>query len=107
VPRFASNCYRHSAQLILGRKGQTGYTLLSGEGITQGDPLYMVLYYGLALVPLAATLRQVHPEVVQAWYADDGQEHPTFFSMLETLKRHKRQTATQRDKNALVVYKIR
>jgi hypothetical protein len=24
-------------------------------------------------VPLAATLRQAHPEVVQAWYADDGQ----------------------------------
>jgi hypothetical protein len=32
----------------------------------------MVLY-GLALVPLASTLRQAHPEVVQAWYADDGQ----------------------------------
>ena len=70
--RFAFNCYRHSAQLILRRKGQTGYTLLSREGVTQGDPLSMVLY-GLALVPLAATLRQAHPEVVQAWYADDGQ----------------------------------
>ncbi len=67
--RFAFNCYRHSAQLILRRKGQTGYTLLSREGVTQGDPLSMVLY-GLALVPLAATLRQAHPEVVQAWYAD-------------------------------------
>jgi hypothetical protein len=32
----------------------------------------MVLY-GLALVPLATTLHQAHPEVVQAWYADDGQ----------------------------------
>jgi hypothetical protein len=32
----------------------------------------MVLY-GLALVLLADTLRQAHPEVVQAWYADDGQ----------------------------------
>jgi hypothetical protein len=57
--RFAFNCYRHSAQLILRRKGQTGYTLLSREGVTQGDPLSMALY-GLALVP-------------QAWYADDGQ----------------------------------
>jgi hypothetical protein len=28
----AFNCYRHSAQLILRRKGQTGYTLLSREG---------------------------------------------------------------------------
>ncbi len=58
--RFAFNCYRHSAQLILRRKGQTGYTLLSREGVTQGDPLSMVLY-GLALLPLAATLRQAHP----------------------------------------------
>jgi hypothetical protein len=69
--RFAFNCYRHSAELILRRKGQTGYTLLSREGVTQGDPLSMVLY-GLALVPLAATLRQAHPEVIKAWYADDG-----------------------------------
>jgi hypothetical protein len=69
--RFAFNCYRHSAQLILRRKGRPGYTLLSEEGVTQGDPLSMVLY-GLALVPLAATLRKEHPTVVQAWYADDS-----------------------------------
>jgi hypothetical protein len=31
----------------------------------------MVLY-GLALVPLAATLRAAHPAVRQAWYADDS-----------------------------------
>jgi hypothetical protein len=47
-------------QLILRRKGQTGYTVLSGEGITQGDPMFMVLY-GLALVPLAAALRPGAP----------------------------------------------
>jgi TM2 domain-containing membrane protein YozV len=32
---------------------------------------------------------------------------PGIFSILETLKRHKRQTATQRDKSALVVYQNR
>jgi hypothetical protein len=69
--RFAFNCYRHSAQLILRRPGRSGYTLLSAEGVTQGDPLSMVLY-GLALVPLADTLRQEHPAVIQAWYADDS-----------------------------------
>jgi hypothetical protein len=68
--RFAFNCYRHATQLILRQKGHPGYTLLSSEGVTQGGPLSMVLY-GLALVPLAKTLRQEHPEVVQAWYADD------------------------------------
>jgi hypothetical protein len=34
---------------------------------------YILLLLGLALVPLAATLRQAHPEVVQALDADDGQ----------------------------------
>jgi hypothetical protein len=69
--RFAFNCYRHSAMLILRRKGRPGYTLLSEEGVTQGDPLSMLLY-GLALVPLAETLRAAFPDVLQAWYADDS-----------------------------------
>jgi hypothetical protein len=69
--RFAFNCYRHSAILILRRKGRAGYTLLSEEGVTQGDPLSMLLY-GLALVPLAERLRAAFPEVLQAWYADDS-----------------------------------
>jgi hypothetical protein len=68
--RFAFNCYRHSAQLILRRKGHPGHTILSEEGVTQGDPLSMVLY-GLALVPLATRLRDFAPELPQAWYADD------------------------------------
>jgi hypothetical protein len=31
-----------------------------------------MILYGLALVPLAKTLWRAHPEVVQAWYANDG-----------------------------------
>jgi hypothetical protein len=68
--RFAFNCYRHSAQLILRKHGSPGYTILSSEGVTQGDPLSMVLY-GLALLPLAARLRREQPDTVQAFYADD------------------------------------
>jgi hypothetical protein len=68
--RSAFNCYRHAAQLILRRKDWQGYTLLSSEGVTQGNPLSMILY-GLTLVPLAKTLQRAHPEVVQAWYAND------------------------------------
>jgi hypothetical protein len=68
--RFSFNCYRHAAQLILRKKGRTGHTLLSQEGVTQGDPLSMVLY-GLALVPLANRLRLANPTLLQAWYADD------------------------------------
>jgi hypothetical protein len=70
--RSAFNCYRHSAQLILQGEGRPGYTLLSAEGVTQGDPPSMVLY-GLVLVPLADTLRQAHLVVVHAWYANNGQ----------------------------------
>jgi hypothetical protein len=62
--RFALNCYRHSIVLILCRGGRPCTHLLSKEGVTQGDPLAMLLY-GLALVPLAAS-------VVQPWYTDDA-----------------------------------
>ncbi|KAI2490762.1 hypothetical protein MHU86_23809 [Fragilaria crotonensis] len=69
--RFSFNCYRHSAQLLLRRRGDDCEIILSREGVTQGDPLSMVLY-GLALTPLAATIRAAVPTVVQPWYADDA-----------------------------------
>ncbi|KAI2506100.1 hypothetical protein MHU86_8331 [Fragilaria crotonensis] len=68
--RFSFNCYRHSAQLLLRRRGDCEI-ILSREGVTQGDPLSMVLY-GLALTPLAETLRARVPTVAQPWYADDA-----------------------------------
>jgi hypothetical protein len=57
-------------QLVLRRPGDSCYILLSQEGVTQGDPLAMILY-GLALVPLAKILREAVPEVLQPWYADN------------------------------------
>ena len=69
--RFSFNCYRHSAQLLLRRRGDDCEIILSREGVTQGDPLSMVLY-GLALTPLASTIRAAVPTVVQPWYADDA-----------------------------------
>ena len=68
---FAFNCYRHAARLVLRSAGGPASTLLSQEGVTQGDPLSMILY-GLTLVPLAASLREAVPEVLQPWYADDA-----------------------------------
>ena len=37
--RFAFNFYRHWAQLILRQPGEPPVTILSREGVTQGDPL--------------------------------------------------------------------
>ena len=68
--RFSFNCYRHSAQLVVRRDRKDCAILQSREGVTQGDPLSMVLY-GVALVPLAKYLREKVPNVVQPWYADD------------------------------------
>ena len=72
--RFALNCYRHSALLVLRDPGNQAHFLLSKEGVTQGDPLSMVLY-GLALLPLCDTLRRYDREVLQPWYADDAAMH--------------------------------
>ena len=69
--RFTFNLYRHWAQLILRQMGELPVTILSREGVTQGDPLYMVLY-GITLVPLAEELRAADPGLLSPFYADDA-----------------------------------
>ena len=64
--RFSFNCYRHAAQLVVVRgQGQPASILLSREGVTQGDPLSMILY-GVDLVPLIRLLKTEVPEAMQA-----------------------------------------
>ena len=44
---FVFNMYRHSLVLILHQRGEETLLILSREGVTQGDPLAMVLYEGI------------------------------------------------------------
>ena len=52
--KFLFNSYRGYALLIIAGSKES---LLSREGVTQGDPLAM-LFYGLAILPLARKLKQ-------------------------------------------------
>jgi hypothetical protein len=66
--RFLFNTYRGHATL----KVQDATELLySREGVTQGDPLSMLMY-SLAVMPLIRSLKTSNQEVTQNWYADDA-----------------------------------
>ena len=69
--RFAFNCYKHWAQLLLRQPGEPPVTILSREGVTQGDPLSMVLYR-ITLVPLAEELRAADLGILSPFYAVDA-----------------------------------
>ena len=69
--RFAFNCYRHWAQLLLCQPGEPPVTILSRVGVTQGDPFSMLLY-GNTLAPLAEELRAADPGILPPFYADDA-----------------------------------
>ena len=61
------NTYRGYAALFL--QGSSDY-LLSKEGVTQGDPLSMMLYT-VAILPLIHCLKNPK-RWIQNWYADDS-----------------------------------
>ena len=66
--RFAFNCYKHWARLLLCQLGRLPVTILSREGDSQGDPLSMVLYI-ITLVPLAEELRSGDLRLLSPFYA--------------------------------------
>lgn len=65
--RFIFNTYRGYSPLII--RG-THEILYSKEGVTQGDPLSMLLY-AIAIIPLIRSLK-IASKIVQNWYADDA-----------------------------------
>ena len=68
--RFAFNCYKNWAQLLPRQPGEPPVTIMSREGVTQGDPISMV-FYGVALISLAEELRAADPGMLYPFYADD------------------------------------
>ena len=68
--RFVFNGYRHRAQRILRHPGELPVTTMCLEGLTQGDPLCMVLY-SINLVPLAKELRASELRILSPLYSDN------------------------------------
>ena len=65
--RFLFNTYRGFARLVLRGSDEC---LFSKEGVTQGDPLSMLIY-AAALLPFVKSLKAKENRL-QAWYADDS-----------------------------------
>ena len=61
------NTYRSPIWLSVTGNGEISST----EGTTQDDPLAMAIY-ALAISPLINKLKELCPDVKQAWYADDA-----------------------------------
>ena len=57
--------------LILANRGKPASSLHDKEGITQGDPLAMLLY-GTAITPLVELLQNDCPDIFKPLYADDA-----------------------------------
>lgn len=66
------NCYHYNTLLIIWRPGHPPPIVMqSKEGVTQGDPLSMVLY-GTVLVPLAEELQEGDTAVLSPFYPNDA-----------------------------------
>eukprot|EP00957_Ditylum_brightwellii_P105953 8081667-Ditylum_brightwellii.AAC.1 len=67
---FVFNCYRHWAQLVIRQPRSDPVVLHSREGVTQGDPISMVVY-GVALLLLAEITRAADKGVLAPFYANN------------------------------------
>jgi len=52
--------------LMIWRLGSPCSVILSQEGVTQGDPISMVIY-GITIMPLTKSVRTTLPSILQAW----------------------------------------
>ena len=69
--QFTFSCYRHWDTLVVrDMEDGSGHFLHRKEGVTQGEPLSMIVY-DIGVLPLVRELRDAHLRVTQPWYADD------------------------------------
>ena len=69
--QFTYNCYRHWSTLVVrNTEDGSGHFLHSKEGMTQGDPLFMIAY-GIGVLYVIRYIWGEHPRVTQPWYAND------------------------------------
>ena len=59
--RFTFNCYQHWSTLVIRNTGG-GQFPQTKEGVTQGEPLAMILY-SIGILPLIRKLQAAHPLV--------------------------------------------
>ena len=84
------NCYRHQAVLLVHTDDSyASHWLASHEGVTQGNPLSMILY-GIDMLPFTLQLKVAVPTALQPWYADNTAAGGNFediirvFNLLQT-----------------------
>ena len=58
-------------KILIRQPGGAPVTILSQEGVTQGYPLFMMLY-GITLIPLDENLRAADLGLLFPFYADDA-----------------------------------
>ena len=68
--QFKFNCYNHWATLVVRYVEGSGHFLHRKKGLTQGDPLAIIVY-GIGILPIIRDLWDT-PRVTQPWYADDA-----------------------------------
>ena len=83
--RLIFNCYHHQALLLVrADDSYAGHCLWSREGLTQGEPLKMILY-GFGMLPLTLTLKAAVPRALQPCYAEDAAAGENFDELLKVL----------------------
>ena len=71
--------------MVRNTEDRSVHFLHSKEGVTQGDPLDMIVY-GIGLLPFIREIQDAPPHVTQPWYTDDAGSEGKFGHILEHFK---------------------